>query len=68
MKTIRKRIEDLEECKPELPVLIAWEDLANPGLWIVKGESITEAEIEARYSNREIVRVIYVDDWRVNNE
>jgi len=67
MPTINKRIEDLETRKPDLPVLIIWEDLEKPGLWIVNGESVTWAEVETRYANREIIKVVYVDDWRAND-
>ena len=67
MNSINKRIEELEKRKKDLPVLIVWECFNKPGYWNVDGEDITWEEVETRYSNREIVRVVYVDDWRAND-
>jgi len=64
MPTINKRIEALENKKNDLPVVVVWEDLETPGLWKVNDEKMTWSEFEKRYLGRDIVKVIYIDDWR----
>jgi len=66
MKTIKTRVEALEERNETKAFLIVWEDLEKPGYWNVNGENITWPEVEERYSNREIIKVVYVDDWRAD--
>ena len=70
MKTINKRVEELENGHGPKPVLILWGDWDNPDICRAAkvGEAMQwDAAIERFSSDHMVICVRYVDDWRKEN-
>lgn len=70
MKTVKKRIEELENGVGPKPILILWGDEENPYICRVgdeAGEVMLWAEAEEKFSQtNQLIAVRYVDDWRAD--
>lgn len=67
MKTINKRVEDLEENNATKPILVLWGDWNDADICRVgdDGPVLAWEEAEERFGeNNILIRVKYVDDWR----
>ena len=69
VKTIKSRINDLENQNPKKPFKAVFRDWDNHDLWHDRPqtegvESYTWDEIEARYSDYDLLQVWYTTDWR----
>lgn len=71
-KTIKARVDNLEAGGGDKPFIAVFQNWDDPDLYHVGAreneELLTWDEIEARYSDHVICRVIHVDDWRGDNE
>ena len=66
-KRIETRLSELEKRgKPARPFIAVFQDLDNRELYSVGDgdELLTWPEIEQAYQGFDIIRVVYVDDWR----
>lgn len=71
-KSIKSRINDLENKTPELPIMVLWGDWDDPDLFYTdsdrQGDPITWEAAEAKYSrDYQIIKVVYTQDWRPND-
>lgn len=65
MKTINKRVEELENRGGPMPFLVLWGDRDNPDICRVDGEALEwDDAIERFGSDNYVICVHYVDDWR----
>jgi len=68
MKTINKRVEELENRGGAMPILVLWGDLDNPDICRVgddNGEIMAWAEAKKAHENTHtIICVRYVEDGR----
>lgn len=69
MKSLKTRINDLENQHPERPIKAIFQDFDNPNLWHLdprcyESEALTWDEVEKRYPDHDFIQVTYTDDWR----
>ena len=69
MKTIKTRIEELENGVGPKPILVLWGDTQNPYICRVGNDENADvmlfAEAEERFGHtHQLIAVRYVDDWR----
>ena len=74
-KTIKARVDDLEQASPEQPQILACESILNPGIYTVSEigepdtkERLTWPEVLARYEGRQIIRFYHVEDRRPSDD
>lgn len=70
-KSIKARLDDLEAGNSEKRFLVIAQSWDDPNLWHVggrKNDPMTwdqvESLVESQYADHDIIRMIYVDDWR----
>jgi len=71
MKTINKRIEDLENPQSDKPIMVLWGDWEDKTICHIGGMRsdetlLWEEAIEKFQEKHTLICVNYVDDWRAN--
>lgn len=72
MKTINKRIEDLETRTEAKPIMVLWGDwddetICHVGGMMAEETMVWDEAIERYQKDNVLICVNYVDDWRANN-
>jgi len=67
-KTIKARLNNLENHHPNQPYITLYSDWDNPELWHAggpqKGAALPWHEITAKYPGCQFIRVVYTRQWR----
>mgnify|MGYP001111618502 CR=1 FL=1 len=72
-KSIKTRIDDLENKTHDLPTVVVSQDFDDPDLWYEgpsyeRGEAITWDQVIEKYPDNCIVRIVYDQDWKASND
>lgn len=66
-KTIKNRIEGLEQSNPDRPMIAIYQDWDDKNLWRPgnrKADPMTWNEAEKKYSDHVIFKVTHTENWR----
>lgn len=72
-KTIKARLYDLENRDGKPPIKPIYQDLDDPNIWYESnqrsgghGKPMTWDQVENKYPDHMIIKVVYTDDWRAD--